>query len=83
MTKRSKLIDRIRARPPEADFDDVLTLLNSYGWVLHRQRGSHITLVKEGERAETVPAVGGRSVKRVYRSQLRDRLGLDDEEDSL
>ncbi len=81
MTKRKKLIDRIRARPPEVDFDDVRTLLKAYGWEMNRQRGSHVTFVKEGVRAWTVPVVGGRSVKRIYLNQLCALLGLDDEGD--
>ncbi len=31
MSKREKLIARIRAQPPEADFDDVRCLLEHFG----------------------------------------------------
>ena len=81
MTRHAKLVDRIRARPPEADFDDVRTLLRAYGWTIDRERGSHAIFVKPGERSIVVPKVGGRRVKRVYLDQLCDLLGLDDEED--
>ncbi len=78
MTKREKLVDRIRARPPEADFDDVWTLMKAYGWTIGRERGSHVTFVKPGERSITVPKHGGKKVKRVYLDQLCELLGLDD-----
>ena len=78
MTRLDKLVDRIRARPPEADFDDVCTLLKAYGWVLDRQSGSHATFVKPGERSITVPKASGQRVKRVYLDQICDRLGRDE-----
>ncbi len=78
MSRRSKLIARIRARPPEADFDDVRRLLEAFGWTLAREQGSHAHFTKPGERTITVPRVGGRSVKRTYLDLLCKRLGLDD-----
>lgn len=78
MSKREKLIDRIRVRPPEADFDDVRCLLEHLGWSLDRVRGSHSTFVKEGEFPLTVSTYGGRKVKRTYLTEICDRLGLDD-----
>lgn len=78
MARHEKLIERIRARPPEADFSDVRVLLEAYGWSLGRERGSHTTFIKPGERSITVPKVGGRKVKRVYLDQLCAILGLDE-----
>ena len=78
VTRRDKLIDRIRARPPEADFDDVDTLMKAFGWTIGRERGSHVIFVKPGERPITVPKLGGKRVKRVYLDQLCERLGLDE-----
>lgn len=77
MTRREKLVDRIRARPPEADFDDVHTLMKAYGWSIRPGSSSHTVFVKPGERSITVPKVGGRRVKRVYLEQICERLGLD------
>ena len=76
MTQLDKLIERIRARPPEASFSDVRRLLESYGWVLKRQKGSHAHFTKPGERTQTVPLVNGRSVKRYILDQIIERLGL-------
>ncbi len=78
MTQREKLIERIRARPPEAEFEDVRLLLEAFGWTLRRERGSHVTFKKTGQRSITVSKVGGRKVKRVYLDQICERLGLDD-----
>ena len=46
MTQQQKLIERIVARPHEADFNDVRRLLEIFGWAQARQRGSHVTFAK-------------------------------------
>lgn len=78
MTRREKLIAKIRARPSEARFADVQALLEDFGWRLDRERGSHAIFEKAGERSIAVPKAGGRMVKGIYLDQLCDRLGLDD-----
>lgn len=77
MSKRDKLIERIVARPPEADFDDVRKVLERFGWAEARQRGSHVSFTKPGEGTFIIPLKGGTRVKRVYLDQLCERLGLD------
>lgn len=72
-----KLIRRIVRRPPEAAFGDVEKLLNAYGWSIDRQRGSHVTFGKEGERSITLPVHNG-NVGRRYLDMICERLGLDD-----
>ncbi len=78
MSQIEKLIERIRARPPQADFEDVCKLLEAFGWKLARERGSHAMFTKEGESTITVPKVHGRKVKRTYLDLIIERLGLDD-----
>ena len=78
MTRIEKLIARIRARPPEADFDDVRSLLEAFGWMLDRERGSHASFSKAGEYPIVVPKHHGRRVKRAYLVLICERLGLDD-----
>ena len=78
MTQHDKLIERIVARPPEADFNDVRRLLETHGWVLKRQKGSHTHFTKPGESTQTVPLVRGRTVKRYILNQIIERLGLDE-----
>jgi len=72
-----KLIERIKRRPPQADFDDVRALLEAFGWTLERTTGSHANFTKPGERTQTVPLVKGRKVKRYILDQIIERLGLD------
>lgn len=78
MSQHDKLIERIRARPPEADFNDVRRLLEAFGWTLAREKGSHAHFTKPGERTLTIPRHGGRRVKRTYLDLICERLGLDD-----
>ncbi len=78
MSRREKLVERIRARPPEADFSDVRALLEEFGWQQQRQKGSHITFGKEGEFPIILPLVSGRKVKRVYLDKIIERLGLEE-----
>ena len=78
MSRREKLIARICARPPEADFSDVRALLEDFGWEEKHQKGSHVTFGKEGEFPITVPTVSGRKVKRVYLDKIIERLGLEE-----
>ena len=78
MTRRERLIARIRARPPEADARNVIALLEEFGWSLDRQSGSHMIFKKAGEELFSIPLVSGRKVKRVYLDRVCKRLGLDD-----
>jgi predicted RNA binding protein YcfA (HicA-like mRNA interferase family) len=80
MTKRDKLVDRIRQRPPEADFDDVRAVLEMYGWAFDRQKGSHATFTKAGEHPLTIPITHHVRVKRFYLGRICEALGLNDEE---
>ncbi len=78
MTRRDKLIERIRQRPSEARFSDVRLLLEIFGWEPIPKGGSHVRFRKTGERSITVPIHGGK-VKRVYLDDICDRLNLDEE----
>jgi predicted RNA binding protein YcfA (HicA-like mRNA interferase family) len=81
MTRLEKLIERLKARPPEADLGDVPRLLEAFGYRQMKQRGSHISFKKPGSRAIIVPAVKGRKVKRAYVDEICDVLGLDELDD--
>ncbi|MGI8554703.1 MAG: type II toxin-antitoxin system HicA family toxin [Dehalococcoidia bacterium] len=78
MSQREKLIERIRARPPEADFEDVRRLLELYGYEIKPGKHKHFAFRKPGYPTITVPTVSGRSVKRTYLDQICGMLGLDD-----
>jgi predicted RNA binding protein YcfA (HicA-like mRNA interferase family) len=77
MSQREKLIERIRQRPPQADFSDVAQLLELFGWICARQKGSHRAFTKPGQHTIIVPIKRGK-VARVYLDQICGRLGLDD-----
>jgi predicted RNA binding protein YcfA (HicA-like mRNA interferase family) len=75
--KREKLIERICTRQPsEARFSDVRQLLEFEGYVLRRQKGSHVTFVKEGAWPFVVPKSGER-VKRAYLDEICSDSDLD------
>jgi len=76
MTKREKLIERIRARPAEADFRDVEALLEMFGWT-HQGKGEHDRFTKDRELPISIPTVSGRRVKRYILDQICIRLSLD------
>ncbi|RIK45327.1 MAG: type II toxin-antitoxin system HicA family toxin [Chloroflexi bacterium] len=78
MSRRDRLIAKIRARPVEARASDVVALLEEFGWVLDRQQGSHMVFTKPGRRSFVVPLVSGRRVTRMYLDQVIELLGLDD-----
>lgn len=80
MSRDEKLIAKIRARPSEADFRDVKRLLEDFGWVIDRERGSHVTFVKGSEPSLLIVKHGGRQVKRGYLDRICERLGLDESE---
>jgi predicted RNA binding protein YcfA (HicA-like mRNA interferase family) len=78
VSQRDKLIKRIRARPPEAEFDDVDLLLRSYGWAKARECGSHVTYTKTGELPIGLAKWKGTKVKRTYLEKICERLDLND-----
>jgi len=40
MTRLEKLVERIKARPPEADFGDVVRLLEAFGYNRNDRKGA-------------------------------------------
>lgn len=78
MSRVRKLIEKIRARPVEADYREVERLLAYFGWQKDRQGSTHVTFVKDGEPAIiTVPLKNGK-VKSPYLRMICERLGLDE-----
>jgi predicted RNA binding protein YcfA (HicA-like mRNA interferase family) len=60
MSKRDKLVERIRANPRNVRFADVVSLLRHEGFVLFNQRGSHCTFHRRGGRLLTIVKPHGR-----------------------
>ncbi|HXU24687.1 MAG TPA: type II toxin-antitoxin system HicA family toxin [Tepidiformaceae bacterium] len=77
VSQLEKSIQRLRARPPEADFDDVRRVLEANGWHQAGQKGSHVSFTKAGEMPFTIPLSDAHKVKRAYVQQICERLELD------
>lgn len=78
MTRRDKLVERIRQRPPTASYRDVKNLLEDFGWEQSRTRGSHVTYTKPGE-YPLVIVVHDKRVKSGYLDKICKLLRLDEE----
>ncbi len=79
MSKKQKLIERMRRRPSEMSFGDVCAVLEEFGYVYDHDTGSHAIFKKEGVPAlPPVPKVSGRTVKRVFLIKIIEALGLDE-----
>lgn len=80
MGRREKLIERLRRRPPEAEFADIERLLEDSGFRRVNSDGSHFVYRDGAGRQATVPTVKGHKVKRAYVARVLEILGLDEEE---
>ena len=70
MTKREKLRRRIERNPKNVSFDDLRTLLESFGFELKRSRGSHHSFVAEiGSQKYILVVPFQRPLKSVYVKQ--------------
>ncbi|MEX0784358.1 MAG: type II toxin-antitoxin system HicA family toxin [Dehalococcoidia bacterium] len=75
MTALERSTARLLANPVEADFNDVRRVLEGHGWEQARQKGSHISFTKSGERPIIV-SLARRRVKRAYVAEVCKRLGI-------
>lgn len=48
MAKFLKLIKSLLSEPPEVEYNDIVKVLEYFGWVLRNVKGSHFTYYKEG-----------------------------------
>lgn len=78
MTKLAKLIQRFLAQPPEARFEDVRYVLEAFGFLEKRSRGSHHTFENEAGTVIVIPKKGGQKVKRIYVQRIVELLELED-----
>ena len=78
MARYDKVVDRLKRRPPEADFENVRRLLEAHGWQM-RRGGKHTALFTKGGRLPlTIPTVRGKTVKRYIIDQVLTALDLND-----
>jgi hypothetical protein len=76
MGKHDKLIEKLRRRPPEADFGDLHRLLEDYGFRRAGTDGFHCVYRDALGRQVTVVTVKGRKVKRPYIVRVLELLNL-------
>jgi predicted RNA binding protein YcfA (HicA-like mRNA interferase family) len=76
MGKLEKLIQQFLNHPPEVRFEDVRYLLEAFGFVEIRSRGSHHSFRNEIGQKVVIPKKGGQKVKGVYVKLIVDLLDL-------
>jgi predicted RNA binding protein YcfA (HicA-like mRNA interferase family) len=74
--KLEKLIELFLRQPPEVRFADVLYLLEAFGYIEQRSKGSHHTFSDPDGKTIVIPKVSGQKVKRVYVKRIIELLGL-------
>ncbi|MDJ0599519.1 MAG: type II toxin-antitoxin system HicA family toxin [Crocosphaera sp.] len=77
MGKLSKLIQKFLSRPPEVRFDDVRYVLEAFGYVEIRSRGSHHAFENDAGDVIIIPKKGGKKVKRTYVEEIIKLLDLE------
>ena len=76
MSKLDKLIQQFLNYPPEVRFEDVRYLLEAFGFVEIRFRGSHHSFRNEIGQKVVIPKKGRQKVKGVYVKLIVDLLNL-------
>lgn len=78
MTRLEKLVVLFLRAPSDVSFQDVVKVLEAFGYEKRPSKSGHEVFVKLGEYPITVPTVKGRRVKRVYVRKIVERLGLEE-----
>ena len=81
MSKLNKLIQKFLARPAEVRFEDVSYILDAFGYVEVRSRGSHHSFENMEGNVIVIPKKGGKLVKRTYIEQIIRLLNLENNQD--
>jgi len=74
--KREKLIELFLRQPPEVRFADVRYLLDTFGYVEQRSKGSHHTFSDPNGKTLVIPKVSGQKVKGIYVKRIIELLEL-------
>ncbi|TET42988.1 MAG: type II toxin-antitoxin system HicA family toxin [Dehalococcoidia bacterium] len=78
MTRLEKLVELFLRKPSEVSFQDVVKVLEAFGYKERPSKSGHRVFTKMGEYAITVPTVKGRRVKQAYVRKILERLGLEE-----
>jgi predicted RNA binding protein YcfA (HicA-like mRNA interferase family) len=76
MGKLDKLIQQFLNYPPEVRFEDVRYLLEAFGFVEIRSKGSHHSFRNESGQKVVIPKKSGQKVKGIYVKLIVDLLDL-------
>jgi predicted RNA binding protein YcfA (HicA-like mRNA interferase family) len=76
MGKLEKLIQQFLNYPPEVRFEDVRYLLEAFGFIEIRSKGSHHSFRNEIGQKVVIPKKGGQKVKGIYVKLIVDLLDL-------
>jgi len=77
VSRRDKLVARLRSFPSQMAFDEVRRVIEAHGGELANVDGSHHRFRASGKRSIVVTVVGGRWVKRYKLKEVCEWLGLD------
>jgi len=77
MARIEKLVELFLREPPEVSFQDVVTVLEAFGYGERLSQSGHRVFAKPGEYPITVPTIKGRRVKRVYVRKIIECLELE------
>jgi predicted RNA binding protein YcfA (HicA-like mRNA interferase family) len=78
MARIEKAVGLFLRKPPEVLFQDVVTVLEAFGYEERPSKSGHRVFDKPGEYPITVPTIKGRRVKQVYVRKIVERLGLEE-----
>jgi len=78
MARLEKLVEFFLREPPEVSFQDVVKVVEAFGYKERPSKSGHKLFAKPGEYPITVPTVKGQRVKRVYVRKIIERLKLEE-----
>jgi len=91
VSKIEKVLERWRRQPTDVRLDEVLSVLNHFGFEVEHKRGSHIIVHHpklnghpgfDAVGGFTFPGKGGQRVKRVYIKDILQAIDIIAEEES-
>lgn len=74
--KLIKLVERFLSEPTEVRFEEARYLLEAFGFIGVRSKGSHHTFRNDRGQVQVIPKTSGQKVKRTYVKQIVRLLNL-------
>jgi predicted RNA binding protein YcfA (HicA-like mRNA interferase family) len=73
-SRQRKLIEKLVLHIESVTLTDCSALLEMFGWQWHKSPGGHRLYRKKGDLPFNLPIVGGRQIKRAYKTKLLEFL---------